>query len=276
MSKDFFNLSHISRMCSFPLQVTGVAVYQRNDYILENMQPEDSYLSFIWKTEFSSELSINGSTVQLDSPYMAVVTPEDTVRLLPQTSREETFFKYRLHSENLKLFNLQNCFFRMTPQMENLRSELNQLLHSLYVPGNADRIDMLALQMAQEAMLNKLDRCHHTGQMLPDERIFKVARRIEMYFDTEFDIDKEIRQVGLGRRTFYREWNKFFMDTPKKYLLDLRFNKAKQLLVYTKKSIAEIAELCGFSNAAYFIHVFGENFGVTPGAFRKNSSKNLL
>ena len=107
MSKDFFNLSHISRMCSFPLQVTGVAVYQRNDYILENMQPEDSYLSFIWKTEFSSELSINGSTVQLDSPYMALVTPEDTVRLLPQTSREETFFKYRLHSENLKLFNLQ-------------------------------------------------------------------------------------------------------------------------------------------------------------------------
>ena len=278
MNREQFMLAHITRKHNFPLQIYQLAISRRNDYILNDLHPDSAFISFVWQTEIPSDLTINGKTVRLDSsyPYMAILFPGDTVNLSPQTPREETFFRYTCPEEYLRFFNFESCFFQITPRMENLRSELIRLQVNLSVPGNADRIDMLALQMAQEAMLNKLDRRHHTGQMLPDERIFKVARRIEMYFDTEFDIDKEIRQVGLGRRTFYREWNKFFMDTPKKYLLDLRFNKAKQLLVYTKKSIAEIAELCGFSNAAYFIHVFGENFGVTPGAFRKNSSKNLL
>ena len=270
--KELFRLSHINRSCNFPLQVVCAAVYQRNDYILENLQPNNSYLSFVWKTELPADLIVNGNSVQLHTPYMALVTPEDTIKLSPQTLREETFFQYSCPSVNIRQFNFQNCFFRMTPRMEKLRSELNQLLSNLSIPGNADRVDLLAMQMAQEAMLNKINRKIHSAATTPGEHIFKVARKIEMYFDTNLDIDKEIRQVGLGRRTFYREWNKFFADTPKKYLLDLRFTRAQQLLLNNQKPIAEVSELCGFNSVAYFIHSFKKKYGVTPGDFRKENN----
>ena len=274
MDREQFFLSHISRKHNFPLQIYQLAIYLRNNYILNNLHPDSIFISFVWKTEIPTDLTINGRTIRLDMPYMAILIPGDTVSLSPQTPREETFFRYNCPVEYIKFFNFESCFFQITPRMENLRSELTRLQDTLSAPGNADRIDMLALQMAHEATLNKLDNRHQPTQTLPDERIFKVARKIEMYFDTEFDIDKEIRLAGLGRRTFYREWNKFFVDTPKKYLLDLRFNKAKQLLIYTKKSITEISELCGFANTAYFIHSFRENLGLTPGIFRKKNRKN--
>lgn len=272
--KDLFRLSHITRTCNFPLQVACVAIYQRNDYILENLQPDNSYLSFVWKTEHPADLILNGNTIPLHSPYMVLVTPEDTVRLSPQTLREETFFQYSVPCANIKEFNLQNCFFQLTPRMEKLRGELNHLLHTLSVPGNADRVDLLAMQMAQEAMLNKINKKIHSACTLPNEKIFQVARKIEMHFDTDLDIEKEIRQAGLGRRTFYREWNKFFTDTPKKYLLELRFDKAQTLLANTSKSVAEISELCGFNNVAYFIHSFRKSHGMTPGDFRKEIPKS--
>ena len=52
------------------------------------------------------------------------------------------------------------------------------------------------------------------------------------------------------------------------YILELRVNKAKELLTSTKLSIAEIAELCGFSGSGYFATTFRRSTGHTPSEFR--------
>ena len=52
------------------------------------------------------------------------------------------------------------------------------------------------------------------------------------------------------------------------YLTKVRMEKAVQLLRNTDLTIEEIAKQIGYSNSSYFIKVFREWIGFSPGEFR--------
>lgn len=56
------------------------------------------------------------------------------------------------------------------------------------------------------------------------------------------------------------------------YILDVRMQNAKYLLLNEDLSIAEISYKVGFASQAYFTTVFKSKFGVTPKAFKENKS----
>ena len=56
--------------------------------------------------------------------------------------------------------------------------------------------------------------------------------------------------------------------TLRQYIIAYRFKAAKRLLILTDKSIAEIAEETGFTDASYFAKSFKATFGMTPKDFR--------
>jgi len=53
------------------------------------------------------------------------------------------------------------------------------------------------------------------------------------------------------------------------YILNLRLNKAKVLLMEGNKSIEEVASLCGFSSANYFGLIFKKAMGISPLNYKK-------
>lgn len=53
------------------------------------------------------------------------------------------------------------------------------------------------------------------------------------------------------------------------HLLDLRIQKAQELLRLTDDSIAEVAEKVGYNDYFYFVKVFKKATGISPTAFRK-------
>lgn len=53
------------------------------------------------------------------------------------------------------------------------------------------------------------------------------------------------------------------------YLKKLRIEQSCQLLANTNKSVAEIAELVGYSDLKFFNSIFKEHLGITPREFRK-------
>ena len=52
------------------------------------------------------------------------------------------------------------------------------------------------------------------------------------------------------------------------YIHQLRLARAKRELLGSVKSIQQIAESCGYSNAKFFSTVFLKQEGVTPSAYR--------
>lgn len=59
------------------------------------------------------------------------------------------------------------------------------------------------------------------------------------------------------------------------YLLELRLNRAKELLKNHQMKIYEVADECGFIQAKYFSKVFKKYVGVTPKEYRKDQQDSL-
>ena len=56
------------------------------------------------------------------------------------------------------------------------------------------------------------------------------------------------------------------------YVLQLKLNKAKKMLVDNDLSVTEVSEASGFSDASYFSRVFKKEFRVSPSHYKKLSS----
>ena len=64
--------------------------------------------------------------------------------------------------------------------------------------------------------------------------------------------------------------------TMRQYVIQYRFKAAKHLLRYTDKSIADIADECGFTDASYFAKSFKASFGVSPKDYRAKFNDTFI
>lgn len=53
------------------------------------------------------------------------------------------------------------------------------------------------------------------------------------------------------------------------YVLKVRLNKARKMLIETDSKISEVSDACGFYDASYFARVFKKEFGFTPSQFQR-------
>lgn len=67
------------------------------------------------------------------------------------------------------------------------------------------------------------------------------------------------------RKSFIREVNK----TPKQYIIDIRIEKAKQLLSEGIYKSNAVSEKCGFANPYHFCRTFKKRVGITPMQYSK-------
>lgn len=70
--------------------------------------------------------------------------------------------------------------------------------------------------------------------------------------------------VGVSERTLRRGFQELFGTTVFGYLTSQRMEQAKQLLRSGKLSVAEVANLSGYSQPGNFAAVFKRKFGITP------------
>lgn len=66
-------------------------------------------------------------------------------------------------------------------------------------------------------------------------------------------------------------FNKHYGMSPKQFIIDIRINKAKQLLSEGKYKINAVAEMTGFSNQYHFCRMFKDKTGLTPSEYMKRN-----
>jgi AraC family transcriptional regulator len=106
------------------------------------------------------------------------------------------------------------------------------------------------------------------SQALPS----RLVRRIEEYVDANLDTtlsngDLALR-VGISAAHFARSFRKTVGMTPHSFVMQRRLLHAQKLLLSTKRSLAEIALLTGFSDQSHFSRRFHQSVGMPPRAFR--------
>lgn len=75
-------------------------------------------------------------------------------------------------------------------------------------------------------------------------------------------------ELHMSRARFFRVFKEQTGLTPYQYHLDLKLNRARQLLINSGLSVKQIARLLGFSNVYHFSKFFKNKTGLAPTSWR--------
>jgi transcriptional regulator GlxA family with amidase domain len=75
--------------------------------------------------------------------------------------------------------------------------------------------------------------------------------------------------VGLSRRQLQRLFQKYLLCTPSRYYLQLRLQRARELLKQTDLSLVDISEQAGFVSNSHFSKSYKEFYGCSPSTERR-------
>lgn len=100
----------------------------------------------------------------------------------------------------------------------------------------------------------------------------KVLGYIEDHFTSEIKAENLAKLANMSRRNFQREFKRIVGTNPLAYILDLKIENAKKLLVNTNLNMSEISQQTGFPDSNYFSRKFKEHTYMTPREYRKHKT----
>ena len=81
--------------------------------------------------------------------------------------------------------------------------------------------------------------------------------------------------VGLSRRQLQRLFRRYLMSAPSRYYLQIRLQRARELLRQTGMSLVEISALTGFVSTSHFSKSYKAFYGHSPSAERQQEFSAL-
>ena len=85
----------------------------------------------------------------------------------------------------------------------------------------------------------------------------------------DFSLTEIAAECGLSVGHFARGFREGIGESPHRWLIRQRVEKAKQMLADRQGGLAEIALDCGFSDQSHFTRLFRRATGTTPGMWRR-------
>jgi len=95
-------------------------------------------------------------------------------------------------------------------------------------------------------------------------KLSEAVTLMETNIEEPLSTDDIAGLVGLSRRQLERLFKQYLGSLPSRYYLELRLQRARQLLLDTNHSIVQVGLMCGFSSGSHFSTAFGALFGNTP------------
>lgn len=102
-----------------------------------------------------------------------------------------------------------------------------------------------------------------------EKKIRQACVFIRENVNQNISVEQLAKDAHIGYSHFRRMFKKYTGLSPAQYHLNLRLQKARELLVSTNKSIKEIAFDLGFQSNYYFTRIFTRKMGDTPTNIRK-------
>lgn len=98
-----------------------------------------------------------------------------------------------------------------------------------------------------------------------------VVAYIKEHFCEKLTLDTLAAIANYSKQTLITKFKADYKKTPVEYITQLRINKAKDLLINSSYSIAQISEMCGYDNVYYFSNVFKRYENLSPLNFRQST-----
>ena len=102
----------------------------------------------------------------------------------------------------------------------------------------------------------------------PARHLIRAKDLVDRRYAEPLDVPALARAARLSPAHFSREFARAFGETPHRYLLTRRLERAAALLRTTDRSVADICMTVGLRSVGSFTTSFGRTFGLSPTAYR--------
>lgn len=152
---------------------------------------------------------------------------------------------------------LMNCKTK-TQIKRNFEKMIEAHVHG-NIPQASIRLWQVFLECAQNAQDDKVSNGY----------VEQIQNYVRQHYVDGFTSAQIQEACGLSYKYAGTLFKEVTGQTIKEYQCTLKLRKAEQLLKETDKSIAEVAQLTGFSDMFYFSKIFHKKKGCPPGEYRK-------
>ncbi len=178
-----------------------------------------------------------------------------------------------------EVFGLDASRIEMMPRLGFADPLLEQLMLELLEAaredggGNGLYADHLARMVALRVLRRHVARPgqaerRRDGDLPP--RLRHVRELIESALDEDLSLERLAREAGIGAHAFSAAFTRAVGETPHRYVVSRRIERAKALLRGGTMPIAEIALQTGFASQSHMAGTFRRVVGTTPAAYRRS------
>ena len=181
----------------------------------------------------------------------------------------------------------------------DLKKQYGIPLNTVFYPGNCEEIDACIRLLHKEHIANDLfsDEYEYTlfqqlmitiarglkshqihGSGTEGDSLYSAFRKLRLEMLTNYaepwNTTELCKKVSLEKSLFYYCYQKFFQSTPHADLLQIRMDKAKNLLTNEALTVQQIAQMCGFSDFSHFSRYFRKQAGCSPLQWRRKMGES--
>lgn len=228
-----------------------------------------SALTFSENTQISN---IPRYSIDIENQLLQAIRSEDEkqlkkacerfVYLLPDEEKGKIYLHRLMMRVEILLVESENMSLGFQKNFENFYSYLPRF--------QLTKLIDLAYKLLQEIIQQKKLNVSKVSETLFQDYIKQAVIYVKEHLaDEELSVSKVAEWVHLNPVYFGRVFKTVYGMSLKKYILDLRIEKAKELLTEGNYNITIIGSLVGIPNSSYFTKIFRENTGKLPSDYQK-------
>ncbi len=261
------------------LQVNNCGTKQNYgpDYtLLRPRGRKDYYLLYVAKGWVGVEIS--GEVVRLRSRHCAIFLPGIPQMLLFEKGGNPTIFYAHftgaMAEETMSAMELSPvtlCAIDSHTMFEMLFNQMVQAFLPLKLlkgrqPICVPKVNGLLLQLLDLLFQSIEQRARPEQDILTSAMLY-----MSEHFHEDVDLVKCAALAHLSVSRFSHLFTQKLGISPYKFVLSLRMDEAKELLLYSSMNVREICESVGFSDPSYFSRMFRKYTGYSPSAYRNRT-----
>ncbi len=104
-------------------------------------------------------------------------------------------------------------------------------------------------------------------------KLSQVIQMMEANIEDPMSPADLAEEVGMSTRQLERLFRRYLNRSPKRYYMELRLQKARNLLMQTDMSVINVALACGFASPSHFSKCYRGHYNTTP--YRERGTQGM-
>ena len=158
---------------------------------------------------------------------------------------------------------------------EGLEECLDKIIQNLKVDNTSDILLLSNLYEFMYLLVDNNERYLAKEYMgdIQQEYVEKAKLYCENNFHNKISVQDVANHTRLARTYLNRLFSEYANKSPKRYIMELRINKACKLLLETNLDINTISSMVGYNNQFQFSKIFKKYKAVSPSQYREKVPK---